>query len=79
MTAASVPDGPVWVIIALRADFYNACAPYPVLRAALAGKQEYIGPMNAAELRRAIEKPAINNQWELESGLVEIFIEGFGS
>ena len=78
MTAASAPDGTVCVMIALRADFYNACAPYPALRAALAGQQEYIGLMNAGELRRAIEEPAKNNHWELEAGLVEILLKDLG-
>jgi WD40 repeat protein len=78
MTAASVPDGSVCVVIALRADYYNACAPYPALRTALASQQEYIGPMNAAELRRAIEEPARTNHWELESGLVEILLKDLG-
>ncbi len=78
MTAASAPDGSVCVMIALRADFYNACAPYPALRTALAGQQEYIGLMNANELRRAIEEPAKNNQWELESGLIEILLKDLG-
>ncbi len=78
MTAASAPDGTVCVMIALRADFYNACAPYQALRSALAGQQEYIGLMNAGELRRAIEEPAKYNHWELEAGLVEILLKDLG-
>ena len=78
MTAASIQDGPVCVMVALRADFYNACAPYPALRSALAGRQEFIGLMNADELRRAIEEPARNNQWELEAGLIEILLKDLG-
>ena len=42
----------------LRADFYAECSQFPNLREALAQHQEFIGPMNAAELRRAIEEPA---------------------
>ena len=36
LTAASETDGPVIVVITLRADFYASCANYPHLREALA-------------------------------------------
>jgi hypothetical protein len=45
------------VVIALRADFYSHCAQYPLLRAAVAAEQEYIGQMTT-ELRR-VEEPAM--------------------
>jgi len=78
MVAASQPDGYVWIVLALRADFYAQCAPYTNLRQALASQQEYIGPMNAAELRRAIEEPARLGGWELETGLVEVLLKDLG-
>jgi hypothetical protein len=48
----------ITLILTLRADFYAHLAQYPELRDAVAHQQEYIGPMTAEELRRAIEEPA---------------------
>ncbi len=48
----------VTLVLTLRADFYAYCADYAELRAALEQDQKYIGPMDDAELRRAIELPA---------------------
>ena len=79
ITAASEPGGTTFVIIALRADFYSHCAPYAALRDALASQQEYIGPMSADELRRAIEQPAKCGNWELEPGLVELLMQDVGA
>jgi WD40 repeat protein len=78
LTAASEVDGPVIVILTLRADFYAHCANYPALREALVKHQEYIGPMNDEELRRAIEEPAQRGRWELESGLVDLLLHDVG-
>ena len=66
------------LIIALRADFYAHCAQHPRLREALGDHQEYVGPMTAAELRRAIEVPAAQGGWELETGLVELLLRDVG-
>ena len=79
MAAVGEPGGNVFVVLALRADFYNQCAPYPALRAALSDGQEYIGPMNPAELRSAIEEPARRGGWELEPGLVELLLQDVGA
>jgi WD40 repeat protein/DNA-binding SARP family transcriptional activator len=70
--------GPTQVVVVLRADFYGHCAQYPKLRQALCARQEYIGPMEAAELRRAIEEPARRNGWEFEPGLVELILRDIG-
>jgi WD40 repeat protein/DNA-binding SARP family transcriptional activator len=51
-------DGPVTVVIALRADFYGRCAEHRALASLLASDQILVGPMDEAELRRAIELPA---------------------
>jgi hypothetical protein len=40
--------------------------------------QEYLGPMSAEELRRAIEEPAKRNGWELEQGLADLMLGEFG-
>src|SRR5438132_590971 len=66
------------VLIALRADFYPHCAQYADLRHALAEHQEYVGPMSAEELRRAIELPAHRGDWKLEPGLVDLFLRDVG-
>lgn len=79
MTAAAEPNGPVYVLLTLRADFYKHCGPYGTLREALAEQQEYIGPMSAEELRRAIEEPARRGKWELEPGLVDVLLQDVGA
>jgi len=79
LTSASELDGPTAVIITLRADFYAHCAAYVQLREALAHHQEYIGPMNEEELRRAIEEPARHGHWELEPGLVDLLLHDAGA
>ncbi len=73
------PQSPVpLLILVLRADFYGHCAHYPILRQALARQQEYIGPMSAAELRQAVELPALHRGWEFEPGLVELILQDVG-
>ena len=78
LTAASEEDGPIIIVITLRADFYAHCAGYLQLREALARQQEYIGAMSTAELRHAIEEPARRGRWELEPGLVELLLHDVG-
>ena len=78
LTAASEAEGPVIVLITLRADFYAHCAHYIHLREALAQNQEYIGAMSEEELRRAIEEPARRGRWELEPGLVDLLLRDVG-
>lgn len=77
LNAAESP-GPVIVIIALRADFYSHCSRYQRLRQALSERQEYIGPLNAEELRRVIEQPARNAGWDFQAGLVELILREAG-
>jgi len=77
--AATQPDGRVYVAFTLRADFYAQCAPYTELRQVLASQQEYIGPMNSAELRRAIEEPTLRGGWILEPGLVDLLLKDLGA
>jgi WD40 repeat protein len=75
----ALADERVVAVLALRADFYAHCAQYPRLRHALCVCQEYIGPMSAAEIRRAIERPALQATWEFESGLVELILRDTGA
>lgn len=68
----------VAVVIALRADFYAQCGQHPALRRALAAHQEFIGPMSAEELRRAIEGPTLLGGWEFEPGIVDLILRDAG-
>lgn len=81
LLTAAQPDsgGQLTLVLAIRADFYAHLAQYPELREAVARNQEYIGPMSAEELRRAIEEPARGKGWEFESGLVDLILRDVGS
>jgi WD40 repeat protein/class 3 adenylate cyclase len=68
-----------YVLLTLRADFYDRLAGYPGLRDAVAAQQEYLGPMNADELRRAITGPADAGDWRFTSGLVELILHDVGT
>jgi hypothetical protein len=46
------------VVLTMRADFWGECASYPALRGAMETHQRLIAPMDAAELRSAIEQQA---------------------
>jgi tetratricopeptide (TPR) repeat protein len=73
--AAMVPGGRSVVVLTLRADFYQKCASYPELAAAMAARQALIGPMGADGLRQAIEQPAHRVGLEFEPGLVETILD----
>jgi WD40 repeat protein/DNA-binding SARP family transcriptional activator len=75
---AAAAGGGCKLVISLRADFYAHCARFENLRLALASSQEYIGPMNAAELRRAIEEPARVCEYTFETGLVDLILREVG-
>ena len=69
--AAATPGGRVVVVLTMRSDFLSACALFPQLSAVLSAHQELVGPMTAAELREAIERPAYLVGCEVESGLTQ--------
>jgi WD40 repeat protein len=75
LMAAAKPGGMTSVVVTLRADFYAHCAPYDSLREAMAKEQEYIGPMIADDLRRAIEEPLRRGGWAMDPGLVDVLLE----
>lgn len=76
---ASVQDsGPVVLVLALRADFYAACAQFPALRQLLEAHQVFIGAMRTDELRAAIEGPAELGGWEFERGVVDLMLRDVG-
>ena len=63
------------VVLTMRADFWGACAPYPGLRAAMEAHQRLIAPMDAAELRAAIEKQAAEVGLRFEADLAASIID----
>lgn len=83
LLAAAGEDGPLSVVVTLRADFYAHCSRYDNLRAALESHQVYIGPMSREELRSAIQEPARRGapdgqRWEFEPGLVDLLLRDAG-
>lgn len=71
--------GMLRLVMALRADFYAQCAAYPALCRALETSQQYIGGMDASELRRCIEGPISAGGWQLEPGLVNLLVRDAGN
>jgi WD40 repeat protein/tRNA A-37 threonylcarbamoyl transferase component Bud32 len=73
--AASDPDGRAVVVVSLRADFYGRFAAYPRLAELLGANHVLVGPMQASELRRAVELPAghvgLRVEPDLADGLVD--------
>jgi WD40 repeat protein len=73
--AAADPGGRAVVVVALRADFYGRFAANPGLAELLGANHVLVGPMQASELRRAIELPAgrvgLRVEPELADGLVD--------
>jgi WD40 repeat protein len=81
--AASRVDGdeatpPALVVAGLRADFFSACAEQPGLADILQDNQIIVGPMNPADLRRAVTEPAAAAGLALGTGLVELMLTDLG-
>ena len=68
LSAAEVPE--VVLLLTLRADFLGQALAYRPLADALQDADIKMGPMNAAELSRAIQEPAAVRGVDFESGLV---------
>jgi Effector-associated domain 7/AAA ATPase domain/WD domain, G-beta repeat len=77
--ASGAHNGPVLVLLTLRADFYEKCAPYADLRTLLEQRQAFIGPMSEAELRAAIQQPTQQVELSFEPGLVELLLREVGA
>ena len=67
------------VVIAIRADFYAACAQLPWLAERITANQVLVGPMTKSELRRAISEPARRAGLFLERGLADAIIKEAGN
>ena len=75
LAAAEERDGPLTVVLTLRADFYSHCLGHRPLADRLEGRVVNIGPMTEEELRRAVKEPAGSVGVHFEAGLVERFLE----
>jgi WD40 repeat protein/tRNA A-37 threonylcarbamoyl transferase component Bud32 len=73
--AAADPERRAVVVVALRADFYGRFAAYSGLAELLGANHVLVGPMQASELRRAVELPAgrvgLRVEPELSDALVD--------
>lgn len=65
----------VRIAISLRADFYGECAHHGWLARCINENQVLVGPLQRAELRSAIEKPAQRVGLRLEDGLVDAILD----
>jgi WD40 repeat protein len=72
--AAQASDDQLTVVVAVRADYYGHCAADPRLARMLAANHVLVGPMDAEELRRAIELPARRAGLRLEAGLADAMV-----
>jgi len=77
--AAFASGGRTVVVATMRADFYARCAEYPELAQRSARALALVGPMDADELRQAIEEPARRVGLFFESGLVETILDDVGA
>jgi WD40 repeat protein len=75
--ASAIPGGQTIAVITMRADFLGKCAAYADLAARLKGL-ELVGPMDVADLRRAMLGPAEKVGLRYEKGLVESILEDLG-
>ena len=64
-------EGDSAVVVAVRADYYARCARYPALARLLAANHVLVGPLQRAELRRAIELPSQRAGLHIEPELID--------
>ncbi|MGE7438932.1 nSTAND1 domain-containing NTPase [Kitasatospora sp. NPDC001175] len=70
---------PVAVLLGVRADFCGRCLEHPELAPVFTHGSLALPPMNAAELRASITRPAEQVGLVLEPGLVELLLRDLGS
>jgi WD40 repeat protein len=73
--AATDPDGRAVVVAALRADFYGRFAAYPSLAELLGANHVLVSPMQASDLRRAVELPAGRVGLRVEPELTDALVD----
>jgi formylglycine-generating enzyme required for sulfatase activity len=76
--AATHPDGTAHVLVTLRSDFYGNCSSDPALAFQVSSHQVLVSRMERAELREAIEMPALQNGVHFEPGLIDRLISDAG-
>ena len=69
----------VRAVMAMRADFYGICATFPWLARRITANQLLVWPMSRADLKQAVEQPAVGAGLRLEDGLVDAVLEDAGS
>jgi WD40 repeat protein/DNA-binding SARP family transcriptional activator len=74
VAAADDHERRVLVLSTLRADFYGRLSSYPRFAELLSRSHALVGPMDRAELREAIERPAVRAGLEVEDGLVDVLV-----
>lgn len=81
LVTAVVPEtaGPTTVLIVLRVDFLNHCFRYNELYDLIRTNEIKVAPMTMAELREAIEKPALSNGLDFEPNLVDRLLLDIGN
>ncbi|MFB7663124.1 helix-turn-helix domain-containing protein [Kitasatospora sp. NPDC056138] len=70
---------PIAVLLGVRADFCGRCLEHPELAPVFTHGSLALPPMNAAELRASITRPAEQAGLVLEPGLVELLLRDLGS
>ncbi|MFC8432811.1 DNA-binding protein [Streptomyces sp. NPDC057253] len=75
LLAAREPGSGLRVVIAVRADFYGRCAEHRALADALGEAGLLVGPMDPAELREVIVKPAQSAGYIVERALTARLVE----
>jgi WD40 repeat protein/DNA-binding SARP family transcriptional activator len=78
VTAAGDEERRVLVLCTLRADFYGRLSAYPAFAELLSRSHALVGPMDPAELREVIERPAARAGLEVEDGLVDVLVAEVG-
>jgi WD40 repeat protein/tRNA A-37 threonylcarbamoyl transferase component Bud32 len=73
--AAVDPERRALVVVALRADFYGRFAAHAELAELLRANQVLVGPMQASELRRAVELPAAQVALRVEPELADALVD----
>ncbi|MER7466460.1 helix-turn-helix domain-containing protein [Streptomyces sp. NPDC097981] len=75
LLSARQPESRLRVLLAVRADFYGRCAEHTELAEALRDANLLAGPMNPAELRDAIVKPATAAGLTVERALTSRLVQ----
>ena len=74
MDAAGENERRALVLCTLRADFYGRLSAYPAFAELLSRSHALVGPMDPAELREVIQRPAARAGLEVEDRLVDVLV-----